>query len=198
MEAPGAARSSTRTPERREAQMPLTRAQKEARMEKLRKRLDGKNVVLLGDFTGMDVATATEMRQRFREASVEYTVVKNSLAQRVAGEMGLESLIEFMAGPSGLVMAQGDAAEAARIMVEFEKTKKTPQIKSGLIDNALVSAADIRTIADLPPREVLLAQIAAGFQAPVAGLARLLHELTRKLVATIDAVAKQKGAESGA
>jgi large subunit ribosomal protein L10 len=178
--------------------MPLTRAQKEARIEKLRKQLENKNVILLGDFTGMDVATATEMRRRFREASIQYMVVKNSLARRVAGDAGFGSLVEFMKGPNGFVMAEGDAAVAAKILVEFEKTKKTPQIRTGYIDDAIFSASDIRRIADLPSREVLLAQIAAGFQAPVAGLARLLHELTRKLVATLDAVAKQKGAESGA
>jgi large subunit ribosomal protein L10 len=178
--------------------MPLTRAQKEARVEKLRKKLEGKNVILLSDFTGMDVATATEMRRRFREASVEYTVVKNTLARRAAEEVGFGSLVDFMKGPNGFVMAEGDPAVAAKILVEFEKAKKTPQIRSGYIDDMIFSATDIRRIADLPSREVLLAQIAAGFQAPVAGLARLLHELTRKLVATIDAVAKQKGAESGA
>jgi large subunit ribosomal protein L10 len=178
--------------------MPLTREQKEARVEILKKRLESKTVVLLGDFTGMDVETATEMRQRFREASVEYAVVKNSLARLAAEQVGLTELVEFMKGPNGFVMTEGDAANAAKIMVEFEKAKKTPQIKTGIIDSVIVSASEIRRIAELPSREELLAQIAAGFQAPVAGLARLLHELTRKLVATIDAVAKQKGAESGA
>jgi large subunit ribosomal protein L10 len=91
-------------------------------------------------------------------------------------------------------MTDGDAAVAAKIMVEFEKSKKTPQIRCGVIDAAMVTAADIRAIAELPSREVLLAQIAAGFQAPVAGLARLLHELSRKLVATLDAVREQKEA----
>jgi large subunit ribosomal protein L10 len=95
-------------------------------------------------------------------------------------------------------MTDGDAAVAAKIMVEFEKTRNTPQIRMGIIDAAFVTAADIRRIAELPSREVLLAQIAAGFQAPVASLTRLLNELSRKLVATLDAVAKQKGAESGA
>jgi large subunit ribosomal protein L10 len=178
--------------------MPLTRSQKEAKVERLTKRLENKNVVLLGDFTGMDVATATEMRQRFREASVEFAVVKNTLARRAAEDVGLSKLIGLLKGPNGFVMSQGDAAIAAKIMVEFEKTKKTPQIRTGLIDDIVYDASEIRRIAELPSREVLLSQIAAGFQAPVAGLARVLHELTRKLVATIDAVAKQKGAESGA
>ena len=178
--------------------MPLTRSQKEARVEELKKQLTSKSSVLLGDFTGMDVATATEMRQRLREASVEYRVVKNSLAKLAMEEAGFSALTEHMTGPNGFVMTDGDAAIAAKIMVEFETSKKTPQIRTGIIDAAVVTAAEIRRIAELPSREVLLAQIAAGFQAPVAGLARLLNELSRKLVATLDAVAKQKGAESGA
>jgi len=178
--------------------MPLTRLQKEARVEELKKQLTSKSSVLLGDFTGMDVATATEMRQRLREASVEYRVVKNSLAKLAMEEAGFSALTEHMTGPNGFVMTDGDAAIAAKIMVEFETSKKTPQIRTGIIDAAVVTAAEIRRIAELPSREVLLAQIAAGFQAPVAGLARLLNELSRKLVATLDAVAKQKGAESGA
>ncbi len=178
--------------------MPLTRSQKEARVEELKKQLTSKSSVLVGDFTGMDVATATEMRQRLREASVEYRVVKNSLAKLAMEEAGFGALKEHMSGPNGFVMTDGDAAVAAKIMVEFEKTRKTPKIRVGIIDAAIVTAADVRRIAELPSREVLLAQIAAGFQAPVAGLARLLNELSRKLVATLDAVAKQKGAESGA
>ena len=178
--------------------MPLTRSQKEARLEILKKQLASQSTVLLGDFTGMDVATATEMRRRMREASVEYRVVKNTLAKLAMDEAGFGALKDQVTGPNGFVMTNGDAAAAAKIMVEFEKDKKTPQIRVGIIDSVIVTAADIRRIAALPSREVLLAQIAAGFQAPVAGLARLLNELSRKLVATLDAVAKQKGAESGA
>ncbi|MFH1688835.1 MAG: 50S ribosomal protein L10 [Candidatus Eisenbacteria bacterium] len=178
--------------------MPLTRAQKETRLKELRKQLESKTSVLLGDFTGMDVATATEIRSRFREAKVEYRVVKNSLAKLAMDETGFSALTEHLTGPNGFVMTDGDAAAAAKIMVEFEKSRKTPQIRPGLIDSVIVTAAEIRRLAELPSREVLLAQIAAGFQAPVTGLARLLHELSRKLVATLDAVAKQKGATSGA
>jgi len=178
--------------------MPLTRAQKEARVEELKKQLESKTSVLLGDFTGMDVATATEIRQRFREAKVEYRVVKNTLAKLAMKEMGFSALADHLKGPSGFVMTDGDAAAAAKIMVEFEKSNKTPSIKAGFMDSAMISPAEIRAIAELPPREVLLAQIAAGFQAPVAGLARLLNELSRKLVATLDAVREQKGAESSA
>jgi len=172
--------------------MPLTKAQKEARVEELKKEFQSMQHILIGDFTGMDVATATEMRAKLREASVSYRVVKNSLARLAVEGTEFEGLAEHLKGPNGLVMTDGDAAIAAKIMVEYEKGKKTPQIRSGIIDSMIVTASEIRRIAELPPREVLLAQIAAGFQAPVAGLARLLNELSRKLVATLDAVREQK------
>ncbi len=178
--------------------MPLTRSQKEARVEELAKRFEGKTVVILSDFTGMDVETATEIRRRFREASVEYRVVKNTLALRAAEKAGLGKLAESLTGPNGIVLSNGDPVAPAKILVEFEKKNDTPKIRAGWVDATLMTAAEIRRIADLQTREVLLAQIAAGFQAPVSGLARLLHELTRKLVATLDEIGKQKGAESGA
>ena len=178
--------------------MPMQRDQKKAIIEELTGELEKHNAILLSDFTGMDVETATEIRKRFREASVSYRVVKNTLARRALANAGFEALSEQLDGPNSVVMAGDDPAAAAKILVEFEKKKDTPKITKGWVDESIVSAAEIRRIAALPSRDQLLAQIAAGFQAPVAGLARLLHELTRKMVATLGEVAKQKGAESGA
>jgi large subunit ribosomal protein L10 len=178
--------------------MPMQKNRKKAIVEELTGELGKHNIILLSDFTGMDVETATEIRKRFREASVEYRVVKNTLARRALVDAGFEILAERLGGPNSMVMADDDPSEAAKILVEFEKKKSTPKITTGWVDDSIVTAAEIRRIAALPSRDQLLAQIAAGFQAPVSGLARLLHELTRKMVATLDAVAKQKGAESGA
>lgn len=178
--------------------MPMHRQQKEAMVEELAEQLEKHSVVLLTDFTGMDVATATEMRDRLRQASVTYRVVKNTLVRRALAKAGREALVEYVDGPNGVVMAESDPTEAAKILVEFEKKKDTPKVGPGWVDADVVTAADIRRIAALPSREQLLAQIAAGFQAPVSGLARLLNELTRQLVSTLDEVGKKKAAESGA
>jgi len=178
--------------------MSLTRKQKEDRIDELAKQFDGKGVVILSDFTGMDVETATEIRKRFRESAVSYRVVKNTLASRAAERVGLGELFGELDGPNAFAITDDDPVSPAKILVEFEKKHSTPKIMKGWIDSRVMTASEIRRIADLPTREVLLAQIAAGFQAPVAGLARLLHELTRKLVATLDEVGKSKGAETGA
>jgi large subunit ribosomal protein L10 len=176
----------------------MEKEKKEALVQELTAELTGKGVVLLGDFTGMDVETATEIRKRFRQVHAQYRVVKNTLAKRAMAEAGFGGLVEQMKGPNAMVVTDRDAAPLAKILVEFEKQKSTPKIRAGWVDSAVVTAGDIRRIAELPSREVLLAQIAAGFQAPVAGLARLLHELMRRFVATVGEVAKQRGDAPGA
>jgi len=171
----------------------MEKRQKEVLIQELTEDLRGNAVVFLGDFTGMDVETATELRKRFREAGVRCRVAKNTLARRAMDEVGLGSLSGFLTGPNAIVIAERDPGAAAKIMVEFEKQKNTPKIRAGWVDSAVMTATDIRRIAELPSRDVLLAQIAAGFQAPVSGLARLLNELLRRFVATLDAVAKERG-----
>lgn len=176
----------------------MEKREKEALIQELKDEISGKGVVLLGDFTGMDVETATEIRKRFRQVHAQYRVVKNTLAKRAMNAAGFGGLSEHMTGPNAIVVTERDAAPLAKILVEFERQKSTPKIRAGWVNSAVVTAADIRRIAELPSREVLLSQIAAGFQAPVAGLARLLHELMRRFVATVGEVAKQKGDAPGA
>ena len=146
----------------------------------------------------MDVETATEIRKRFRQVNVRYRVARNTLAKRAMDQAGFGGLTGFLTGPNAIVMAERDAAPAAKIMVEFERLKSTPKIRAGWVDAAVLTAMDIRRIAELPSRDVLLAQIAAGFQAPVSGFARTLHELLRRLVSTLDEVAKQRGGAQAA
>ncbi|MBD3367547.1 MAG: 50S ribosomal protein L10 [Candidatus Eisenbacteria bacterium] len=178
--------------------MPMMRAEKEARVEELTKFLQGNNVILLSDFTGLDVETATEIRRRFREESVEFRVVKNTLARLAARQVGLNELAEYLEGPNAVVLSKDDPVAPAKILAEFEKKNDSPKIKRGWVESVLMSEAQIRQLAELPPKEVLLAQIAAGFQAPVAGFTRLLHEMLRQLVSVLDEVGKTKGAASGA
>jgi len=172
----------------------MERQEKLKAVEALAKKLEGKDVLLLSDFTGMNVEVATELRARFREASVDFTVVKNTLARRAFEAAGFPELAEQLTGPNAIALSVGDPVAPAKILVEFEKKRKTPTITRGWIESASVSAVEIRRIAELPSREVLLSQIMAGFQAPVSGFARLMSEMMRKLVATLDEVAKQKGA----
>jgi large subunit ribosomal protein L10 len=178
--------------------MPRTRKQKEDAVDALLSEIEEHSVVLLSDFTGMNVETATEIRRRFREESVKFRVVKNSLAKRALERTGAKDLADRLTGPNAVVLSQSDPVAPAKILVEFERKNETPRIRTGWVDASIVTAAEIRRIADLPSRDQLLAQVAAGFQAPVAGFARLLHEMLRQLVSTLDEVGKSKAAGSSA
>ena len=178
--------------------MPRTRKEKEAAVDALLSEIEEHSVVLLSDFTGMNVETATEIRRRFREESVKFRVVKNSLARRALERTGAKDLAERLTGPNAVVLSESDPVAPAKILVEFEKKNDTPKIRTGWIDASIVTAAEIRRIADLPSREQLLAQIAAGFQAPLSGFARLLYEMLRQLVSTLEEVGKGKAAGSSA
>jgi large subunit ribosomal protein L10 len=178
--------------------MPLTKKQKEDQVEALVNEIGKHSVVLLSDFTGMSVETATEIRRRFREKSVTFRVVKNTLARRALKEIGAADLAEHLKGPNAVVLSEGDPVAPAKILVEFEKKGDTPKIRNGWVESHVVTAAEIRRMADLPSREQLLAQIAAGFQAPVSNFARLLSEMLRRLVSTLDEVGKSKAAGSSA
>lgn len=170
----------------------MRRDEKKAIVDELAGVLKDAGTVLLTDFTGMDVAMATELRKRFREASIEYRVVKNTLARRAAHEAGMGGIETKFTGPTGLVLADKDPAAAAKILAQFERQHATPKVKAGWVDMSVVGPEEVRVIADLPPRDVLLAQIGAGIMAPVSGFARLLGELLRRLVSTIDQVAKSR------
>lgn len=178
--------------------MPLTKKQKEIAVEALVNEIGDHSVVLLSDFTGMDVETATEIRRRFREKSVKFRVVKNSLAKLALEQIGASDLAQHLTGPNAVVLSDGDPVAPAKILVEFEKKNDTPKIRTGWVDAGIVTAAEIRRIADLPSREQLLAQIAAGFQAPVSSFARLLSEMLRQLVSTLDEIGKSRAAGSSA
>ena len=130
-----------------------------------------------------------------------YAIVQQPVEIALVNQVALlvaESIAAQFTGQNGLVLAQHDPVAPSKILVEFEKKHKTPSIRSGWVETALVSAAQVRQIAELPSRETLIAQIAAGVQAPVAGFAILLQELMRRLVATLDEVAKQRAGADAA
>jgi large subunit ribosomal protein L10 len=178
--------------------MPLTKKQKEAAIDELVREIQEHSVILLSDFTGLNVETATEIRRRFREQSVKFRVVKNTLARLALERIGATELAKHLTGPNALVLSEDDPVAPAKILLEFERKGETPKIRTGWVDASIVTAVEIRRIAELPSREQLLAQIAAGFQAPIAGFTRLLHEMLRQLVSTIDEIGKSKAAGSSA
>ncbi|UCC48972.1 MAG: 50S ribosomal protein L10 [Gemmatimonadota bacterium] len=158
-------------------------------------RLGDARVLYLADFTGLNVKDMTELRRRFREAGTRFIVVKNRLALRALEQLDLPDISEHLRGPTGFVIGGDDPIIPAKTLREFAKEyEDRPAVKVGVVDNRIVSAEEIRQLADLPPREELLANIMSSLTAPVAGIAGVLNGLLRNLAYMIEEVARQRGA----
>ena len=143
----------------------------------------------------VNVEALSALRRKCREASVEYVVVKNTLARIAAKEAGWEELVEHLRGPSAVAYTKGDASSPARIISEFAKKTNKPKIKVSLFEGQFYGPDRIEEIASLPSKEVLIARLLGSFNAPVQGFVGTLNGLVQKMVGTIDAVrAKRESA----
>ena len=147
------------------------------------------------DYCGLTVEEDTELRRKFREAGVEYKVVKNTLTSRAAKEVGLEALDPILNGPTALAMSVDNPVAPAKIIAEFAKKHEALEVKAGFMDGAVMSVAEVNTLAATPTREELLAKMMGSMKSPISGLVRLLNTIVEGGVEMVDLAAK-KAAEA--
>jgi len=150
---------------------------KKAIVAELAERLKGSVTGVLVSYKGINVADDTALRKELREAGVKYTVVKNTLLSRAAEMADLAGLQPTLEGTTALATSDEDYAAAARILANFAKKSKTFEIKAGYLDGEIVDLATIDSLAKLPTREVLLANVLGAFQAPIASFARAIQAI---------------------
>jgi large subunit ribosomal protein L10 len=168
----------------------MKRNEKEQLVTELRDKLKGASAVYYTDFTGLNVKRMTELRRRFRKAGVEYVVIKNTLALRAVNESGLAG--ERLSGPTGLVVGT-DPVSAAKVLTDFAKENdQRPGIKGGLLDGRQIGVDQVKALANLPSREQLLAELAGGLQAPLAGFVGALNGLLYMFAGALDALRTQR------
>ena len=174
----------------------MSKTERQATVESLTELLKGSPNVFVTDFSGLNVLRMTELRRRLRGAGVDYVVVKNTLAQRAFAANGVHALDEHLAGPTGLVLSGTDAMAGAKVLTDFAREFEKPAIKIGLVDGRPVTPAQVKRLADLPPREVLLAQLAGYIQAPMAQFAGVMNGLLSQMVGALEALRAQRSAAS--
>jgi large subunit ribosomal protein L10 len=140
------------------------------------------------------VAELKELRRSIA-GNATYSVVKNTLSKIAAREAGLESLVPLLEGPSAIAFVTGDAVEVAKGLKAFTKDHPLLVIKGGVLDGATISADDLKKLADLESREVLLAKFAGGLMAPAQQLANVLAAPLRPLAQVLGAVAAKVAAD---
>jgi len=171
----------------------MRRSEKDEFIGELQQKLGGATAFYLTDFTGLNVKQMTQFRARLRKQGVDYVVVKNTLAQRALQGLDLPDVAGFFTGPTGVVIGRDDAVAAAKALTDFAREfGDRPAVKVGIVERREVTPEQVKKLADMPPREVLLAQLAGGLQQPMARLAGGMSQLLAGFARAVDALRQQK------
>jgi large subunit ribosomal protein L10 len=173
----------------------MPRPEKVQAVADIKERIEGAQAVFLAEYTGLSVKDQQALRRSLRENGAEFKVVKMSMARLAAAELDIDTLDELLLGPTGLAFADGDPAGAAKVLKDFAKSHDTFVVKGGLLGLEFLPPETIAELADLEPRDVLLAKIAGVMQAPMANLAGLLAALPRNTANVLQQLLENKEAE---
>ena len=172
-------------------------SEKVDKVEELTAALSNAKAIYLADFTGLDVAKVTGLRNKLRDAEVGYQVVKNRLAKRAAAKAGISGLDEHLIGPTAIAFTNEDPIAPAKILQDFADEDDAFSIKLGFMDGQVLSPEEIKALSKLPSREELLSKVLGSVQSPMYGLAGVLNGLLRNLVGVIGAIEeKQKSGDA--
>lgn len=171
------------------------RPEKVAVVDEVRERFDGAEAVVLTEYRGIDVAGMATLRRALREAGGEFKVYKNTLVRRATNELGLD-LDDHLTGPTAIAFVPagaGDPVAVAKALREFAKGNPNLVLKGGVLGDKLLGTADVEALADVAPREELLARLAGLIAAPMQQFAGLLQALPRDFAYGLAALIDQKG-----
>ncbi|EEH64652.1 ribosomal protein L10 [Gleimia coleocanis DSM 15436] len=170
---------------------PMARPDKEAAVAELVELFRSSGAVVLTEYRGLSVAQITQLR-RALAGNAQYTVAKNTLAKIAAKEAGLDFLAENLNGPTAIAFVNGEVVDAAKALRDFAKENPALVLKAGAMEGAALSADDVKKLADLESREVLLAKTAGVLKAGLSKAAFLFAAPASKAVRTIDALREKQ------
>lgn len=148
----------------------------------IKNKIDKAKSLVVVEYNGLAVDKVTELRKQFREANVEYCVLKNTLVKRAANELNITSLDSHLEGPNAFIFGYEDEVAPARILQDFIKKTKTTSltIKAGLLGTEAIDVKQIEALAQLPSREQLLARLLGSLNATVSSFVRVLEAIRKK------------------
>lgn len=176
--------------------MAVIRPEKVAKVAALKAIFENAKCAVLVDFCGLTVAQDTELRNKMREAGVSYEVNKNTMIRIAAQEAGIVGLEAYLEKNTALAASETDPVAVAKIICEFAKTNKQLVVKAGVLDGKVISAEEIKALAELPPKEVLVAKLLGSMNAPISGFVNVLQGTIRNVVYALDAIREAKEKQS--
>lgn len=144
------------------------------------------------DYRGLTVSEVSDLRSKFREAGVEYKVIKNNMLKRAADELKIEGIDDYFKGPTAVAFGYEDPVAPAKILCKFVKDVNKTEIKGGLLDGKAMDSEGIQSLSKLPSKEELLAKMLGSLNAPITNFALALSAIPRGLACALKAVADQK------
>jgi large subunit ribosomal protein L10 len=173
----------------------MNRDQKAVAIAEIAAHIEESDAIFAVDYRGISVPQVAELRAKLRDADATFTVVKNSLTERAADQVGAETLKGYLAGPTALTFVRGDAATAAKAIADYARATQLLPFKGGLMDGAALDIDQLRSLSRLPSRDVLYGQLVGVVASPVSGLVRTLSALVGGLASALGQVREKK--ESG-
>ena len=173
--------------------MPSLRKDRESAVDTLTKEFDGLQGLVVAGYVGVKTQELNELRLKLRPHKARCQIVKNRLAKIALKNKGIDvGFAEFFKGQSALIIQKGDAVAGLKVIVEFEKSHANMKIRAGVIDGKVFKSGDLKAVAALPSRPVLLSQLLARLQGPLTQFAGAITADLRNLASLLDQVAKQK------
>ncbi len=163
-------------------------------VDEVRTRIGESSASIVSEYRGLSVSELGQLRAALAAVGGDYRIFKNTLVRRAVDGGEYQPLSEYLTGPSALTFVQGDVSAVAKALKDFARANPLLVIKGGLADGSLLSSSDLAALADLPPRDVLLARIAGALAAPLQQMAGLLEALPRNLAYGIAALIEQREA----
>ncbi len=166
--------------------------QKITAVAEIKKLFNDADSFFITDYQGLNVTDITGLRKSLRENNVRYLVARNTLFKLAAHQAGVTDIDDHLSGPTAVAFTSDDAAVAARILHDSYKDKELPRMKMFVVDGQVFDGKEIKRLAELLPKETLLAQVVAAVEAPFTQLVGVLDGFVRELVSTVEALAEKK------
>jgi large subunit ribosomal protein L10 len=170
----------------------MNRDQKAVAIAEIATHIDESEAIFAVDYRGITVEQVAELRTKLREADATFKVVKNSLTERAADQVGAESLKAYLAGPTALTFVRGDAAMAAKALADYAKATQLLPFKGGMMGGEELEIEQIRALSKLPSRQTLYGQLVGVVASPIGGLVRSLGGLLGGLAVALGQVNEKK------
>ncbi|MBI1911275.1 MAG: 50S ribosomal protein L10 [Deltaproteobacteria bacterium] len=170
----------------------MEKSQKVQLVEELQDKFKRANATFIADYKGIKSIKMDELRKTLRDASIEFKVVRNTLAKRAIKGTELEPISPNLKNSTAVIFSFADAAFAAKTLVQFAKDQPQLKLRMGTLGTRAITADDIRGLAELPPREVLLGRMLGSMMSPVSGFVRVIAGVPTKFLYALNAIKDQK------